>query len=161
MALKETKVTLVNAEFLNHFLSAAYDTFMYETGTELERVNLAFDASPHTTNEITVMFGVIGNVRGSVSLCMSENTAKKLACALLKYDINDFNMVTRAIYAMGQEISNRASEYLNNQGLDCFATPPTVVCGKGVKMSSPNLNRVSVGMNSKLGPIELKAAFAG
>lgn len=158
MALKED-INVTNAEFLNHFITAAYDTFKFETGTELAKGKLDYDSSSLTSNDITVMFGVIGEVRGYISLAMSEATAKKITCALLKCDIRDINLVTRAIYAMGQEISNRAGEYLNTVGLDCIATPPTIVCGKGVKMSVPKVNKISVGMNSKLGSIELKAAF--
>lgn len=158
MLLKE-KITATNAEFLNHFITAAYEAFKFETGTDLEKVKIAYDSSSLTSNDITVMFGVIGEVRGYISLAMSENTATRIACALLKCEISDINLVTRAIYAIGQEISTRAGNYLNTMGVDCIATPPTVVCGKGVKMSVPNVNKISVGMNSKLGSVEMKAAF--
>src|SRR5690348_6250845 len=68
----------VQVELINVFIKAATDVLQSEVGEAATAGSVRVLSSAQTSEEVTVMIGVSGDVRGMVLLGMSERTAKAI-----------------------------------------------------------------------------------
>ncbi len=149
----------MKAQHVNPFINATADVLKIQAGVELKKENLKFDSSPQTSQEVNVIIGLIGKLNGSLTLGMSQQTAKRIASAMVKMDLVDKIVIGNIITALGTAITSEASIRLRNQGFDCFSLFPTLIMGKGVTVTTPIKDKLSVYLNSIFGQIELQASF--
>jgi chemotaxis protein CheX len=149
-------------EFIRPFIIATQEVLNTEMNREvpIEKGELKLENKSYTTQDITVLIGVIGSVQGIVMYGLAERTAKNIVSAMLGKPVPIFDqMVESAMAEMGNVITGIASRELEKAGFPCTLAPPTVISGRGVVISTLNINRLQIPMLTDLGQIDLSVAL--
>lgn len=150
----------MKVEYINPFVQAAYDVLVQEIQAKIEKGTLSIEESSVTTQEeVTVLIGITGKLHGVVMYSLAERTAKNIVSAMLGERIPIFDaMAESAIAEMGNVISGLASAQLENAGYICNIAPPTMVIGRGVIISTINIKRLVIPLNTEHGTIRISVA---
>jgi chemotaxis protein CheX len=151
---------MLKVEYINPFLDAAFEVFETETSVRLEKGPLSMQSSSQTSQEVNVMIGVTGELHGQVIYGMSSKTAKKIASAMIGKQVVLLDMLAQsAISELGNMMTGLAtakfSEIYNNLAI----TPPTLIIGTNVLISTIDIQRLYVTLESELGDIEVSIAL--
>ncbi|NPV81751.1 MAG: chemotaxis protein CheX [Firmicutes bacterium] len=150
----------MKAQFINPFVSAAYQVLETEVGAKIERGRLALQESRFTGHDITVLIGVTGQLRGIVMYSMNEGTARSLIEVMLGQSVEEFDSLAESgIGELGNVITGLAGSELERLGYIVKITPPTIVRGKDAVISTVNLKRLVIPLVTQYGPIEIGVAL--
>jgi chemotaxis protein CheX len=150
----------MKVEFIEPFVSAAFSVLETLTGEKATRGQLALRNSTFTTQQVTIVAGVNGNVEGVSLYGMSLVTAGKIATAMIGSPVTDLDdMALSAISELGNMITGNAITSLSRNGYEVDITPPSVIKGTHVEMST-RIPALVVLVNTHLGGIEVNVALA-
>jgi chemotaxis protein CheX len=150
----------LRAEFINPFLIAATDVLKSEINSEPTKGPLSLEHKPFTTQEVTALIAVTGNVQGSVFYCLSERTALNLVGIMMgkRYPFFD-EMAKSGIAELGNVITGRASMLLAEAGYPSKIAPPVMLEGRGTMISTLKIPRLVVPLETKHGVLEVHVAL--
>lgn len=127
----------MRVEFINPFIMAGTEVLKQLVGGDAERGQLAVRSSVFTTQQVSIVVGVNGAIKGEVIFGMSQVTATKIASAMMMSTLVAFDeMAVSAISELGNIISGNATTLLNDAGFECDLTPPTVIRGVNVEIGT-------------------------
>lgn len=150
----------MNVKFVNPFVEAATEVIQLETGIALTRGDLGLEKSPFITDDITVVIALVGMVTGNVLYSLSFETAVALASHMLGEKLDSFdNLAQSGIAELGNVITGQASIKLSLAGYESTISPPTLVVGKGIMISTLDRPRLVVPFRSELGDILVHLAL--
>jgi len=150
----------LNVEFLNPFVEAARDVFLAETQLDVSRGNLSMETSSFTADEITVLISLVGDVRGVVMLGLSEATGLALVGRMMSQSFETFDRLAQSgVAELGNVIAGRASVKMEEAGYTTDISPPTMVRGKGVSISTLEFQRIKVPLANDLGEVTVHLAL--
>jgi chemotaxis protein CheX len=150
----------MKVEFIEPFVGAAFSVLETVTGERPVRGQLALRTSTFTTQQITIVAGVNGEVEGVALYGMSLVTAMKIAGAMMASQVSELDdMALSAISELGNMITGNAITMLSRNGYDVDITPPSVIKGTQVEMST-RIPALVVPVNTPFGSIEVNVALA-
>lgn len=150
----------MRAEFINPFLSAAIITLQKEARTEATKGSITIETTPLVSEDVTVLIGVVGDVRGLVLISMSERTAKELVTVMSGEPVAIWsNMAESAIAELGNVVVGLASAQLEGAGYPCTISPPSVVVGRGTSISAVGITRLVIPLQTHYGTIVIHVAL--
>ncbi|HEX2950029.1 MAG TPA: chemotaxis protein CheX [Armatimonadota bacterium] len=127
----------MKVEFVNPFLQAGSDVLIQFVGGSAEYGQLAVRSAIFTSQELSIVVGVSGKIKGQVIYGMSTVTASKIAAAMMGTEVVTFDeMAMSAISELGNIISGNAMTLLSDAGFTCDITPPTIVRGLAVQIAT-------------------------
>ncbi|HHY45486.1 MAG TPA: chemotaxis protein CheX [Firmicutes bacterium] len=151
---------MLKAGLVNPFVESAYKFLQDEVHMEVTRGQLRLETSKATQGEINVALGVAGDAEGIVIYSMSEKVAKAIASALLDDVVPVFNeLAESSIAEMGNIITGQAAAGLEEHGYVCKLTPPTIIAGKGVMISTVDIQRLVIPIELPVGLMEISVAL--
>ena len=151
---------MFRAALVNPFLESALTFLKQELNTEVNRGQLRLEASRSTSGEVSVAIGVTGDAEGIVIYSMAERTAKAMASAMIGEPVPMFDeLAESAIAEMGNIITGRAAIGLEECGYVCKLSPPTLVSGAGVVISTLDIQRLIIPLEMPLGYLEISVAL--
>lgn len=150
----------VKVEHIQPFVTAAAYVLKQELKVDVERGELSLVQTDYTTKEITVLIGITGDLEGTVLFGTNEAMAMNIVYELtgerkVFYDETSES----AIAEMGNVISGRAATLYAEQGIRCMISPPTVITGRGTIISSVDMTRILIPLETRLGSIEIAASL--
>lgn len=152
----------MRSEVINPFISAACEVLKSETGSDVTRGALSVVESPLLSDEVTVLIGVTGEVRGVVMFGMSERTAKKIVTAMVGETVAVFDtMAESAIAEIGNVVTGLASVKLEEAGFPCTIAPPTMIVGRNTSISTMSIKRLVIPIQMASGDVTLHVALRG
>ena len=152
----------MKVEYINPFVRAATEVLERELGRAVEQGTVYLHRSAYTSQEVTVLIGVTGQVRGIVLYCLSQQTACAIAAAILGQEVPEFDELAQSgIAEIGNVITGTASVYLAEAGFTSTITPPTLLIGQGTMVSTIDLPRLVIPILTELGTIEIHVALQG
>jgi chemotaxis protein CheX len=147
-------------EFVDPFVKAGYSVMESLIGEAPERGPLAMRATTFTSQQVTIMTGVSGQVEGSVLFGMSIVTAQKIAAAMIGQPIVQMDdLAWSAISEMGNIITGNAAQLLYEAGYQCDITPPSVIRGVNIEVST-HVPALVVPFTMKFGRLEINVALS-
>lgn len=150
----------MKVEFIEPFIRAAFSVLETIIEERAERGSLSMRGSTFTTQTITIMAGVNGDVEGTALYGMSLVTAQKIASAMMCEDLPAMNkMAWSAVSELGNMITGNATKLLYEAGYKCNITPPSVIEGMNVQIST-RVPTLVVPVATKLGRLEINVALA-
>ncbi len=152
----------MQVELINVFIKAATDVLRSETGEAPDAGSVKVQSSAQTSEEVTVMIGVTGDVRGMVLLGMSERTAKGIVSRMMGEPCPLFDELAQSgIAEMGNVITGLATQGLEQAGYAAVISPPALVAGgPGIIISTVNIRRFVVSLHcGAIGDLVLHAAL--
>jgi chemotaxis protein CheX len=153
----------MKVEYINPFVGAAFSVIEALINVKAEKGTLTARPTVFTSQQCNVITGVTGNIEGQVIYGMSLITADKIASAMLGQTIRTFDqLAASAIGELGNMITGNASALLHDAGIHCDITPPTIVRGTNVKISTLNIPALIVPVTIKdIGEIEIIVSLKG
>jgi chemotaxis protein CheX len=145
---------LINVKFLNPFLEAASEVLSADAGVIIKRGPLSLEKSSLTTDDVTVMIHLIGQVHGVVLFGMSTVTGLSIVSRILEQEFKEFdNLAQSGVAELGNVISGRATVKLSQSGYQSTISTPSLVIGKGIQVSTLDFSRIVVPLSTGLGEI--------
>lgn len=144
----------MNVKFLNPFIEAVIEVLKAECQVEVARGSLSLQKSAMTSEDITVLISLIGQVQGVVLYSMSVSTGLGLVSRVLGQEFTKFDGLAQSgVAELGNVITGRATVKLSQAGYSANISPPTLIEGKGVSISTLDFSRVVVPLTTDLGAV--------
>jgi chemotaxis protein CheX len=128
----------VNEEYINPFIQASQSVIEMLCGIKAKLGKVYLRNSPFAVNQVVVMIGVIGKIKGQVCFELSADTAKKIASAMMGgMSVPELNEISKsAVSEMGNMIMGNASTVFSNRNINIDITPPSLLMGENIEMSN-------------------------
>lgn len=151
----------MKVEFINPFVSAAFNVLEKVGKTKVNKGTLSLATSPIAGMDVNTVIGVTGDILGQVIYTMTTETAQKLASIMLMgLPIGDFDEIAKsAISELGNIITGNAATELGNAGYCCNITPPSLFMGKEVSVSIKDLQILVIPVLTDFGEINIYVAL--
>ncbi len=154
------EVVDLKAEFINPFLKGAFQVLESEIRCTPQKGPIGMAETALHSDEVTVLVGVTGQIKGVVMYCMSERTSKAFVGAMTGEITPVFDkMVESAVAEMGNVITGIASGLLERAGFQCRIAPPSVITGRGVIISTLAIKRLVIPIETPLGNMNIHVAL--
>jgi len=112
-----------------------------------------------TTQQVTIVAGVSGQISGTALYGMSLVTAQKIASALMQSELTVLDeMAWSALSELGNMITGNAITLLANNGYDVNISPPSVIRGRNIEISTKT-PAIVVPMMTQQGLVEINVAL--
>ena len=130
----------MKAEFIAPFAEAATSVAEMIMGAQPIRGDLSAKQVSFTALPVNILCGVNGDLEGLVMYSMSKDTALKIAELMMGTTPKVFDqMVASAISELGNMITGNSSSIFSGKGMVCNITPPTLVRGNNIRISTFNV----------------------
>ncbi len=126
-------------------------------GVEAKKGQLAMRPAIFTSQQCNIITGVTGMIEGQAIYGMSLLTVDRVASLMLGQPIHTFDpLAASAVAELGNMITGNAMGLLSDAGFVCDITPPSIVRGTNVQISTLNIPALVVPvMMEDIGEIEL------
>ena len=151
----------MKAEYVSPFAEAARKCFETLIGTTAERGALSARPQLFTTQQINIVCGITGTVEGLVIYGMSKVTADKIASRMIGAPVVTFDgLAASAIAELGNMISGNAASILAGAGYAVDITPPTIIRGTNVKVTTLSVPALVIPMElPEIGSFEVNVSL--
>lgn len=150
----------MKAEFINPFLAAASQVLESELGSAPKRGSIGLQRSAYTSDEVTTVVGVTGSVQGMVMISMPETTARGMVGVMMGQEFPEFDALAQSgIGEIGNVITGRAAVLLAEAGFPSDLAPPMLIVGRGTLLSTLDVQRLVIPLETQFGPIEVQVAL--
>jgi chemotaxis protein CheX len=150
----------MRAEFINPFLQAASEVLSAELGSTPVRGNVGLQRSAYTSGEVTAVVAVTGDVSGMVMLAMTESTGRGMVSKMMGQEFDEFDPLAQSgIAEIANVITGRASVLLSEAGFPADLAPPLLLIGKNTLISTLDVQRLVIPMETEFGAIEIQVAL--
>lgn len=151
---------MMRADYINPFVSASFNVLEALLAQKPSKGQLAMRPSVFTSQQCNVITGVVGRVEGQVIYGMSLITADKIASAMIGQPIRTFDqLAASAIAELGNMITGNAMALLSEAGYVCEITPPTIVRGSNVRISTLSIPALVIPICLEQGQLELTVSL--
>ena len=146
-------------EYINPFVDASHDIIMEVCGG-VKKGELYLKESSTPILGVAVLVGIAGDVRGRMLLDMSRDTSINVSDYMNGEKTNNFDQMTKAtITELANMIAGLAITKLSNLGFTFHVSPPTILTGDNMEITSTAIEAVIVPMGTDHGLIELNIAI--
>jgi chemotaxis protein CheX len=150
----------MNVKFLNPFVEAAAEVLEKEVAVTVKRGNLTMQATAMTTDEVTVLINLVGQVQGVVLYCMPFATGLNMVSQMMGQKFTEFDTLAQSgVSELGNVITGRATIKLSRAGYQSNISPPTMIIGQGIQISTLDFSRIVVPIQTELGNMTVHLAL--
>ncbi|TDT71739.1 chemotaxis protein CheX [Hypnocyclicus thermotrophus] len=150
----------MNVEYINPFTQATFDVLNMLGAFSPKIGKLSVKNEPVPSYGVSVIVGVIGNIKGQIVYSFTEDTARGIASAMMMgMPVEAFDeMAKSAVSELANMISGNASTGIAAKGLEVDISPPTLITGNNVRITSNVKQTVVVPIETTAGVIEVNIA---
>jgi len=152
----------MKAEYINPFVQASFSVLEMVLGARPTKGQMSAQTATFVSEQCNVIYGVTGQVQGQVIYGMSLTTADNIASAMLGNPIKEFDaLAASAIGELGNMISGNAMQFLSEAGWVCDITPPTIMRGANVEISTISIPAILIPMTLEQGQLLVTIGLQG
>ncbi len=142
----------MNVKLLNPFVQAAVEVLKAEVGVEVARGDISLQNSSLTSDDITVLINLIGEVYGVVMYGMSMSTGLSIVSSIMGQKFSELNPLAQSgVAELGNVISGRATIRFSEAGYQANISTPTMLIGSGIQISTLDFPRIVVPLETPFG----------
>ncbi len=150
----------MDVKFLNPFIQAAVEVLKTEVDADAVRKEVTMHKSSLTSDDITVLINLVGDVYGVVMYGMSTVTCLNLVSKIMGQEFTEFNTLAQSgVAELGNVISGQATIRFSESGFKSNISTPTVLNGNGVEISTLDFPRVVVPLETQFGMVTVHLAL--
>jgi chemotaxis protein CheX len=150
----------MRADVAQPFLLAARGVLEQELGGEVGRGKVRVERGEFAAGEVTAVVGVTGALSGAVMYRMSEQTALAIVGRMMGQQFTELDALARSgVGELGNVITGRAGVLLEKGGISADVAPPMLIVGRGGQLSSLEIPRLVVPLETSAGDIDLQIAL--
>lgn len=153
--------TTMKAQLINPFIIAANEVLGKEASVKVERDGqLRLSSESMSPQDVTALIGVTGKVKGMVLYSMTHEMAVGVYSAMLGEPATELDDLGRsAIGELGNMITGQAAILLEEAGYTCDLSPPTIIEGKGTRISTMTMPTVALPLKTELGKLQINVGL--
>lgn len=146
----------MKVQYVNPFVNAAFSVIETVMNLKPTKGELAMRPNMFTSQQCNVLTGVTGKIEGQVIYGMSLMTADRVASQMVGQTIRTFDqLAASAIAELGNMITGNAMSLLSEAGFICDITPPSIIRGTNVKISTLSIPALVLPVILEIGEIEM------
>lgn len=150
----------MKVQYVNPFVCAAFSVFETLLDKQASKGELSMLPTIFTSQECNIITGVVGDVEGQVIYGMSLATADRIASQMMGMTIATFDeLAASAIAELGNMITGNASALLTDAGYVCDITPPSLMRGARIQMSTLQIPALIVPVILDIGQLEITVSL--
>lgn len=151
----------MKVEYVSPFAEGAVNVFSMLIGVTAERGKLSARPQIFTSQQMNIVCGITGDVEGLVIFGMSMATADRIASKMIGSPVVTFDqLAASAIAELGNMISGNSLQLLSKSGFTCDITPPTIIRGTNVKVSTIDIPALTIPLVlPELGEFEINVSL--
>jgi chemotaxis protein CheX len=150
----------MNVKFMNPFVEAVSEVLQAECDLTSTRGNISLQKLALTADDVTVMISLIGQVQGVVLYGLSIKTALGMVSQVMGQEFTEFDSLAQSgIAELGNVITGRATIKMSQAGFVANISPPTLIVGKGVTISTLDFARILVPITTDVGTVTVHLAL--
>jgi chemotaxis protein CheX len=152
----------LNVEYINPFISVSVNLMKMVCNETASRGKVFIKNSTFASDNVVIIIGVAGEIKGQVFFSMNNITACNIASTMMfGTEVKELDdMAKSAIAELGNMIMGNVSTEFFNNGIKIDITPPTVLVGKDMALSTRGLKTICIPLLlEKLGKIEIDVAL--
>ncbi len=136
----------MNVEYINPFINVSMNLIQMVCNVGANRGQIFVKDSPFMADHVVIIIGIAGEFKGQVFFSMDEETACKIASAMMfGMEVPALDEMSKsAIAELGNMILGNVSTEFYNQGVKIDITPPTVLVGTDMAISTKGIKTVCV-----------------
>lgn len=152
----------MNVEYINPFINVSVNLMKMICNETVSRGKVYIKDSTFSSDNVVIIIGVAGEIKGQVFFSMNSTTACNIASTMMfGTEVKELDdMAKSAIAELGNMIMGNVSTEFFNNGIKIDITPPTVLVGKDMALSTRGLKTICIPLLlEKLGKIEIDVAL--
>ena len=152
----------MNVEYINPFINVSINLVQMVCNVKAERGQIYVKNSTFMAESVVIIIGIAGEFKGQVFFSMDESTACKIASAMMfGMEVNALeDMAKSAIAELGNMIMGNVSTEFYNSGVRIDITPPTVLVGNDIAVSTKGGKTICVPLIlDNIGKIEIDVSI--
>ncbi|HAS74208.1 MAG TPA: chemotaxis protein CheX [Clostridiales bacterium UBA8960] len=146
----------MRVEYINAFIKASTEVLNNFVSDKFTVGKPFIRNNPFPTKEIVIILGITGDIKGQAVFSLTEEIAKKVASAMMMgMPVEEIDeMAKSALSELGNMIMGNSATLLFNAGMKIDITPPSLVKGTAIEITSAGMETICVPLVSTLGEIE-------
>ena len=146
----------MKVEYINSFIKASTEVINNFVAEKFNVGKPYIRSNPFPTREIVIILGITGDIKGQAVFSMTEQMAKTIASGMMMgMPVDEIDeMAKSALSELGNMIMGNSATLLFNVGVKIDITPPSLVKGTAIEISSAGMETICVPLISELGEIE-------
>lgn len=147
----------MKAEYINPFIKASTEVLRTIVNVEFKTGTPYLKQSPLAPDNVMILVGITGEIRGQVTLSMKKQVAMDVASSMMMgMPVTDLDEMSKsALSELGNMIMGNTATLLFNNGINIDITPPTLMMGDNLSISVTGMQTVGIPLISELGIINL------
>ena len=147
-------------EYVNPFLAPAKLVWEKELGQTLELASTDLVSHQFTTEDITALIGVSGQLQGSILYGFTTETAAAAVGIMLGEGVEAPNgLALSALGEIANMITGNAATEVAGLGYACHISPPVMLEPMGSRISTLGGPQILVTFTSALGPLHIRISL--
>ncbi|MBI9011081.1 MAG: chemotaxis protein CheX [Clostridiales bacterium] len=143
----------MRVEYINPFIKASTEVLKMIAQIDFTTGKPYMKSSPFTPSSVLIVVGITGAIQGQAVISMSKELAMGVASKMMMgMPVNELDEMSKsALSELGNMIMGNAATLLYNEKVHVDITPPTLMVGDGITISSSTMTTIGVPLNSELG----------
>lgn len=136
----------MNVEYINPFIEASQTVLAMMTGNKPELGKVYIRKTPFASDNVAVIVGLTGTIRGQVIISFNKASAISVASAMMGgMPITELDEISKsAIAELGNMIMGNTATILASRGIGIEITPPSLLTADNLTIAPANMETVSI-----------------
>ncbi|NLM72785.1 MAG: chemotaxis protein CheX [Clostridiaceae bacterium] len=136
----------MKVEYINPFIEASQSVIMMMTGNKPELGQVYLRKSPFESENVVVIVGLTGAIRGQVVIAFTKESAIKIASAMMGgMPVTELDEMSKsAIAELANMIMGNTATLLANRGIGIEITPPSLLHGEKMIITPGNMKTITI-----------------
>lgn len=151
----------MDIKYINPFISGLQNTYCAMGMANIERTGLSKREKLKTDNDVNIIIGLVGGIKGNVVLSMPESTAINIASAMMGgMPVEQFDLMPKsALCELANMVTGSSVSQLEQLGVSVNITPPMLINGKNLVTMISQVETLVIKFSGQEGPMEMNIAI--
>lgn len=138
----------MNIEYINPFIEASQTVLKQIASLDAKLGKVYLKTSPYRSEDIIIMVGLTGKLRGQAIFSMSRDFGMKIASSMMMgMPVAEFDEMSKsAISELANMIMGNAATLLYNRGINIDITPPSLLMGENMQITPSKMKTICIPM---------------
>lgn len=136
----------MNIEYINPFIEASQTVIKQIASLEAKLGKVYLKTAPYSSEDIIIMVGLTGKIRGQAIFSMTRDLGMKIASSMMMgMPVTEFDELSKsAISELANMIMGNAATILYNKGINIDITPPSLLMGENMQITPSKMKTICV-----------------
>lgn len=136
----------MDVEYINPFIEASQTVLKQIADIDAQLGNVFIKDSPYTSDNVIIIVGLTGKIRGQAFFSMSKKVALSIASSMMGgMTVTELDEISKsAISELTNMILGNTATILYNKGIGIEITPPSFLMGDNVQISSTKMKTICI-----------------